>query len=361
MLWARTGHQREPPPGRQRGRLRTARCAVVRLRLPAQPGARRGTGAPHQGRYESGLVLTSSHAPPSWLMPSSASGDVPEPSPIRSRAREGSGYPTCATKHPRTAASNPRGSEPRDATECAGLPAQNHAASQMLTEVPWSGHTGHCTSRRSRACTTPRTRASWASATRPADCSSLDVPGGRYQTSSTSGSSAAHALPGGPLTLSRRSSETAQLQPPPRVRFRSAATSSDAALSRLTSRRMASSVRSGRASSAAFAAYGGLGSTAEAGPAGWAATSHRRDVDGRPWWSSARTVGRRGGKNYGGLTHSNGSTGSPSRRTSKCKCGPVEFPVLPTRPTCSPGWICSPTTTEIDDMCAYPVTMSRPP
>lgn len=55
------------------------------------------------------------------------------------------------------------------------------------------------------------------------------------------------------------------------------------------------------------------------------------------------------------LSQAKGSTGVPSRCTSRCRCAPVECPVLPTWPS---SWVtvtCWPTTTLMDPaiMCAY--------
>ena len=47
-----------------------------------------------------------------------------------------------------------------------------------------------------------------------------------------------------------------------------------------------------------------------------------------------------------------GSTGEPFTRTSKCRCGPVEYPVLPTLPMTSPRFTFSPADTRIADWCA---------
>src|SRR5438105_4310246 len=48
-----------------------------------------------------------------------------------------------------------------------------------------------------------------------------------------------------------------------------------------------------------------------------------------------------------------GSTGRPSWRTSKWRCGPVERPVEPRRPTCWPPWTLSPSMTVTADRCPY--------
>ena len=45
---------------------------------------------------------------------------------------------------------------------------------------------------------------------------------------------------------------------------------------------------------------------------------------------------------------------------SKCKCGPVEFPVLPTAAIMSPAWIFCPTFTYILLVCPYHVSTPLP-
>jgi len=48
-------------------------------------------------------------------------------------------------------------------------------------------------------------------------------------------------------------------------------------------------------------------------------------------------------------THCHGLTGTPSTRTSQCRCAPVERPVVPTRPIGSPACTSWPTRTRIAD------------
>src|SRR5690606_870914 len=63
------------------------------------------------------------------------------------------------------------------------------------------------------------------------------------------------------------------------------------------------------------------------------------------------------------------SQAKPSNRTpstpniSRCRWGPVDWPVLPTRPTCWPAVTESPTETASEPycMCAYELVMSSPP
>ena len=50
----------------------------------------------------------------------------------------------------------------------------------------------------------------------------------------------------------------------------------------------------------------------------------------------------------------------PSILISKCKCGPVEFPVLPTLAITSPGFIFAPTFVKILEQCAYQVSTPFP-
>src|SRR5699024_12144489 len=58
------------------------------------------------------------------------------------------------------------------------------------------------------------------------------------------------------------------------------------------------------------------------------------------------------------LSQVRGLTGGPSPgRTTRCRCEPVEFPVLPTRPIVSPGMTSAPWRTDKRDMCPYPVTV----
>lgn len=47
-----------------------------------------------------------------------------------------------------------------------------------------------------------------------------------------------------------------------------------------------------------------------------------------------------------------GSTGDPATRSSKCRCGPVESPVLPTVPSVPPRSTASPSRTRIPERCA---------
>lgn len=50
-----------------------------------------------------------------------------------------------------------------------------------------------------------------------------------------------------------------------------------------------------------------------------------------------------------------GSTFSSFTCTSKCRCGPVELPVLPESAICSPLATISPTATSSSELCAYSV------
>ena len=54
---------------------------------------------------------------------------------------------------------------------------------------------------------------------------------------------------------------------------------------------------------------------------------------------------------YCSFTYSNGSTTSSFTRISKCRCGPVLFPVLPESPSRSPCATVCPTSTEVSDRC----------
>ena len=50
---------------------------------------------------------------------------------------------------------------------------------------------------------------------------------------------------------------------------------------------------------------------------------------------------------FAGHSHTSGSVGRPPRRTSKCRCGPVEAPVDPTRPISCSAFTRCPTVTKI--------------
>ncbi len=49
--------------------------------------------------------------------------------------------------------------------------------------------------------------------------------------------------------------------------------------------------------------------------------------------------------------HGVGSTGRPLRRTSKCKCGPVDNPLEPTSPSSSPARTASPSPNGVQSRC----------
>src|SRR5205814_8751352 len=57
------------------------------------------------------------------------------------------------------------------------------------------------------------------------------------------------------------------------------------------------------------------------------------------------------GQQRQGFSQSNGCTGVPFTRTSKCRWSPVDAPVVPTRPIRSPWCTCCPTCTRIADWC----------
>ena len=55
-----------------------------------------------------------------------------------------------------------------------------------------------------------------------------------------------------------------------------------------------------------------------------------------------------------------GSTAAPRRRSSKCRCGPVERPVEPTRPIGAPAATHCPRRTSMRDRCAYQLVIPEP-
>src|SRR5438874_7559094 len=63
----------------------------------------------------------------------------------------------------------------------------------------------------------------------------------------------------------------------------------------------------------------------------------------RPQWSRSHGIGLIGSPPFG--------------CTSKCRCGPVVLPVIPTAPTWSPAYTVSPTDTLNFDMWLYQVTV----
>src|SRR4030081_2546356 len=61
----------------------------------------------------------------------------------------------------------------------------------------------------------------------------------------------------------------------------------------------------------------------------------------------------------GNYRYERGFRGVPLMRTSKCRCGPVEYPVQPTNPIPSPA-LTWPPVTSLRLMCAYSVVTPPP-
>ena len=80
--------------------------------------------------------------------------------------------------------------------------------------------------------------------------------------------------------------------------------------------------------------------------------SRRRARRSRWRTSCAGCTGSGRGARRGSYSAVRGSTAAPRRRTSKCRCGPVERPVLPTSPIRSPAPTDSPGETVMRDRCA---------
>ena len=60
------------------------------------------------------------------------------------------------------------------------------------------------------------------------------------------------------------------------------------------------------------------------------------------------------------VIYGNGSVVTPFILTSKCACGPVEYPVEPTFNIASPLFTVCPTSTNISEPCAYNVEIPPP-